>query len=124
MSRGYQVIISTIHWLLDTGFLKGETYTTWDVVYDTKILPNNQGVHGGELCMWGELADDSSIDAKLWPRTAAFAERIWSNPSSRNATVLYRLLQQRRRLIQLGIEAETIIPEWCQYNEGMCTQYH
>lgn len=102
--------------------MKGETYSTWDVVYDNKIPPPNQGVYGGEVCMWGEPADGSSIEAKLWPRTAAFAERVWSDPSNRTAEVIYRLSQQRRRLVLLGIKAGAILPEWCHYNEGMCAE--
>lgn len=115
------MIISTQDkWYLDHGFWGRSPYHRWDVVYDNEIPLPSRGVYGGEVCMWGEYADDSAIDAKIWPRTAAFAERVWSNPKGREATVVYRLLQQRRRLMQLGIKAEEIQPEWCKDNEGMC----
>ena len=35
---------------------------------------------GGEAAMWSEQVDDFSVEAKLWPRGCAFAERLWSDP--------------------------------------------
>lgn len=75
--------------------------------------------------MWSEQVDERSIQTRLWPRAAAFAERVWSDPQL-DATmniqedVYTRLNTQRNRLIARGLEAEALWPEWCTHNPGMC----
>ena len=42
--------------------------------------------------MWAELATPETIDSRIWPRTAAIAERFWSPASVRNVEDMYRRL--------------------------------
>ena len=57
---------------------------------------------GGEVCMWGEHVYERTIDSRVWPRTAAIAERFWSPESVRDVDDMYR------RLMPMSIELESL----------------
>ncbi len=59
---------------------------------------------GGEVCMWGELITPENIDARIWPRTAAIAERLWSPRSVADVDDMYRRLDAvSLQLEELGL---------------------
>lgn len=43
-----------------------------------------------QTCMWSEYVDDNGVDARVWPRAAAVAERLWSNPKTIALAAEYR----------------------------------
>jgi len=77
-------------------------------------------VLGGAVAMWSEQVDDNSVEAKVWPRAAALAERMWSNPESGWKDAENRFINNRDRMVNLGIRADGEQPRWCHQNDGLC----
>ncbi|XP_071451114.1 chitooligosaccharidolytic beta-N-acetylglucosaminidase-like [Hetaerina americana] len=140
LDKGYRLIFSTKDaWYLDHGYgnwkgssISGYPFHPWQVVYDNGLPPRTRGgsggeVLGGEAATWGEMVDGVTLDAKTWPRAAATAERLWSDPrgSGRRAKSSWlwartRMMSHRERMVSRGIRADALQPKWCYYNEGEC----
>lgn len=81
-----------------------------DIQKVTEIAPEARyRVFGGEAAMWSELVTAETIDSRIWPRTAAIAERLWSPPESANdVDDMYRRLGVfSERLEVLGLTHES-----------------
>src|SRR5271163_201835 len=50
--------------------------------------------------MWEELATPENLDAKLWPRLAAIAERLWSPASAQDTASMYARLAVTSRWLE------------------------
>ncbi|WDS35441.1 family 20 glycosylhydrolase [Pseudoxanthomonas sp.] len=51
-----------------------------------------QRVIGAEAPLWSELVTDEMLDGRIWPRTAALAERFWSSAEVNDTSDMYRRL--------------------------------
>lgn len=55
--------------------------------------------------MWSEWVSPETIDSRIWPRTAAIAERLWSPASVRDVDDMYRRLAViSSELAELGLK--------------------
>ncbi|XP_003707555.1 beta-hexosaminidase 1 [Megachile rotundata] len=138
LRNNFRVIFSNYDALyLDCGFSAwiGEgnnwcsPYKGWQIIYDnspSKIIRSQRFenkrhlVLGGEAALWTEQADSVSLDSKLWPRSAALAERLWAEPNSTWIHAEHRMLRHRERFVRRGIAANALQPEWCTQNQGHC----
>ena len=63
-----------------------------------------KNILGGEAAMWEELATSENLDAKLWPRLAAIAERFWSPQSVTDVNSMYARLEPTNHWLEwLGL---------------------
>lgn len=103
--QGYQGILSAPYYL--DGMKSAEAHYLADPIPAGSDLTQSQRalVLGGEVCMWGEQVSPQTIDSRIWPRTAAIAERFWSPASTRNVDDMYRRLAvMSLRLDALGLQ--------------------
>lgn len=60
---------------------------------------------GGEATMWSEYVTPENVDSRIWPRTAAIAERLWSPQQVRDVDSMYqRLAVVSQKLQYDGLE--------------------
>ncbi|PHZ11626.1 uncharacterized protein RHIMIDRAFT_238293 [Rhizopus microsporus ATCC 52813] len=106
-------------------------FKTWQRVYSYDLTFNlteteAQNVLGGEVAMWTEQTDGTSLDIRLWPRAAAAAEVLWSgryDDKGRKRDIgdaMPRMFDWRYRLLRRGVGAEALQPLWCGQNLQMC----
>ena len=100
--QGYQGVLSAPYYL-DAMRSAGQHYLA-DPLPSTADLTPQQRRHilGGEVCMWAEHINERTIDSRVWPRTAAIAERFWSPEQVRDTDDMYR------RLDAVAVELEGV----------------
>ena len=100
--QGYQGVLSAPYYL-DAMKTAGVHYLADPVPANTSLTPDQQKlILGGEVAMWAEHLDARTIDSRIWPRTAAIAERFWSAQSLTDVDDMYR------RLEPVSIELESL----------------
>eukprot|EP00479_Gromia_sphaerica_P009582 TRINITY_DN4080_c0_g1_i1.p1 TRINITY_DN4080_c0_g1~~TRINITY_DN4080_c0_g1_i1.p1 ORF type:complete len:234 (+),score=36.84 TRINITY_DN4080_c0_g1_i1:99-800(+) len=124
LEAGYRGILSNSDaWYLDCGqghwFTNGgptwcDPFKYWQKMYlnEPMLLVPHTDAHleelalGGETCMWSEMTDDVNFDTKVWPRTSAAGERLWSPRECRDLySAAERFNRHRDRLVARGVQA-------------------
>lgn len=120
VEAGYRGIVSS-EWYLDDA---GEPAHQWPGYYaddPLSYLPKNataaqrELVLGGEAAMWNSAYDERGMDCRVWPNTAAVAERLWTPPDKLEGTdaARTRLSQHRCRMVRRGIRASPLGEDYC-----------
>lgn len=133
LDKDYRLILSNYDALyMDCGFggwvSTGNNwcspYIGWHKVYENRpsVIAGEKKhlILGGEATLWTEQSDDSTVDNRLWPRGAAWGERLWSDPLDTWIEADARMLVHRERLFAQGIKADLVQPEWCLQHEANC----
>ena len=83
LSNGYYIDLNQSaadHYLVDP--LEG--------ISDKLTAEQTKNILGGEATMWAEFVSPENVDSRIWPRTAAIAERFWSPREIRDVDSMYK----------------------------------
>ena len=98
--KGYDGILSNGYYI-DLIQPASHHYASDPLPADSTLTPAQaKHVLGGEATMWAEWVTHETIDSRIWPRTAAIAERLWSPRSVNDVNDMYR----RMAVISLQLE--------------------
>jgi len=77
VKNGHETILSNGYYI--DLMLSVDSHYSVDPMPDEKLSAEEEKrILGGEATMWSELITPLTIDSRLWPRTAAIAEKLWS----------------------------------------------
>ena len=90
--KGYDGILSNGYYI-DLIQPASQHYVADPLPADSTLTPAEaKHVLGGEATMWAEWVTHETIDSRIWPRTAAIAERLWSPRNTTDVNDMYRRL--------------------------------
>jgi hexosaminidase len=91
--RGYHVLLSNGYYI-DLNQPASQHYLVdpLEGISDKLTPAQTANILGGEATMWSEFVSPEIVDSRIWPRTAAIAERLWSPREVRDVDSMYRRL--------------------------------
>lgn len=102
--KGYDGILSNGYYI-DLIQPAAHHYASDPLPANSTLTPEEaKHVLGGEATMWAEWVTPETIDSRIWPRTAAIAERLWSPLHVNDVDDMYRRLAiMSLQLEELGL---------------------
>lgn len=104
VKKGYKTVLSNGFYIdlmypIESHYLNDPMPKNADLSTEEKAR-----ILGGEATMWTELVTPATIDSRVWPRTAAIAERLWSAENITDVANMRRRLENVSfRLEELGL---------------------
>jgi len=91
--RGHNAILSSGYYI-DLSESAERHYAVDPLGKAAAALTDEERAHilGGEATIWSELVTSETIESRIWPRTAAIAERFWSPQDVTDEASMYRRL--------------------------------
>ncbi|MDN3659421.1 family 20 glycosylhydrolase [Ferruginibacter paludis] len=116
VKQGYKAILSYGYYI-DLIQPASYHYQNDPIPDSVKLTPDEQKlILGGEATMWSELVTPVTVDSRIWPRTAAIAERLWSPKAVTDTDDMYR------RLDMVSLQLESLGLQHLTYKPAMMRQ--
>jgi hexosaminidase len=118
--QGNRVVLSSGYYI-DLNQSAAEHYLVDPLGEATKDLSpeEKKRVLGGEATMWTDIVSHENMDNRVWPRTAAIAERLWSPEQAKDVDSMYqRLAVVSQKLVYHGLRHKLLTDEMLQRMTG------
>jgi hexosaminidase len=118
--RGYRGVLSSGYYI-DLNQSAAEHYLVDPLGDGAATLTSDQKprVLGGEATMWTDIVSHENMDNRIWPRTAAIAERLWSPQQIQDVDSMYqRLAIVSLKLGYYGLRHRLITDEMLERMSG------
>ena len=117
--EGYRGVLSSGYYI-DLNQSAAEHYLVDPLGDPSGLSPEQKKrVLGGEATMWTDIVSDENMDNRIWPRTAAIAERLWSAEQVRDIDSMYRRLRSvSQKLVYYGLRHRFIMDEMLERMSG------
>jgi hexosaminidase len=104
---GYSGILSNGYYI-DLIHPTDDHYLNDPLPADSPLTPEEAArILGGEATMWAEYVSPETVDSRIWPRTAAIAERFWSPVWVRDLEDMYRRMDRISLMLEeFGLQHE------------------
>jgi len=104
---GYSGILSNGYYV-DLIHPTDDHYLNDPLPADSPLTPEEAArILGGEATMWAEYVSPETVDSRIWPRTAAIAERFWSPVWVRDLEDMYRRMDRISLMLEeFGLQHE------------------
>ena len=110
--RGYRGVLSSGYYV-DLNQSAEQHYLVDPIAGEAASLTPEQkkNILGGEAAMWAEYVTWENVDSRIWPRTAAIAERLWSPEDVRDVPSMYaRMGDVSLKLEYYGLKHRSVTP--------------
>ncbi len=118
--NGYRSVLSSGYYI-DLNQSAAEHYLVDPLGGSAATLTPEQKsrVLGGEATMWTDIVSAENMDNRIWPRTAAIAERLWSPEQMKDVDWMYqRLAIVSQKLGYYGLRHRLITDEMLERMSG------
>ena len=118
--QGYQGILSNGYYI-DLMWSAERHYVTdpWGKGVDQLPEAERARILGGEATLWSEFTTPQTVDSRIWPRTAAVAERLWSAREVNDVDDMYARLDATSRWLEwLGLDHRAGYPRMLERLAG------
>ncbi len=101
--NGYKTILSNGYYI-DLMLSVDDHYLVDPMPKEELSEEERSRILGGEATMWSELVTPLTVDTRIWPRTAAIAERFWSAAGVTDLDDMHRRLETvSQQLERIGL---------------------